>query len=116
MGVLGKGALPTNESDLFAKNPLLSKKRKRSESGKKRVNVLLILEIPVAPNDKDPEALAVGEDEEGPLVPEEVGESLWKVMDFPTWFVSFKRKRSSQGKRIDYGGAVADPFWTKTTL
>lgn len=35
---------------------------------------------------------------------------------FPTWTISFKRKRFDRGKRIDYGGANADPFWTNTTL
>lgn len=60
-------------------DPLQSKKHKRSESGKKTRNVPLLLESSVAPGVGDPNASAVGEDEEGLLAPEEVKRNTWRV-------------------------------------
>lgn len=118
VGISCEGALPIKGSDLVVQNPLLSKERKRSGSGKKRVNIPLVPEKPVAPNGEDPEALVVGEDEESLLVLEEMVTDHLEgcFMDFLTWSVSFKRRRSNRSKRIDYGEAVADLFWSKTTL
>lgn len=59
----------------------------------------------------------IGEDREGPMVPEGVEKkhSEGCLVDFPTWSVSFKRKRSDRRKRINYI-PTADPFWTKMIL
>lgn len=79
-------ARPPIESSVIEVDPLQSKKRKRSESGKKRRNVPLILERLVIPSVGDPQAPAVGEDAEGLLVPEKSEEEHLErcFMEFPT--------------------------------
>lgn len=82
------------------------------------MNMPVILEKPTTLGIGDPEASTVGEDEKGLLAPEEIEEEHLEgcFVEFLTWTVNFKTKRSYHGKRIDYGGATADPFWIKMTL
>lgn len=65
----------------------------------------MVLETPVDPDSEDPGALVGESDEESSLVPEDMEEELLEgcLVDFSTWSVHYKIKRSSWGKRIDYG-------------
>lgn len=51
-------------------------------------------------------------------MPDEVEEEKFAnfQVDFPTWTVSFEKKISQRGKRIDYEGTSVDPFWTRKML
>ncbi|KAI5655074.1 hypothetical protein M9H77_32261 [Catharanthus roseus] len=82
------------------------------------VNMPVILEKPMTPGIGDPEAPMIGEDEEGLLVPEEIEEEHLEgcFVEFPTCTFSLKKKRSDQGKRIDYRRADVGPYWKRTTL
>ncbi|KAI5676077.1 hypothetical protein M9H77_07027 [Catharanthus roseus] len=62
------------------------RKWKKDRSGKKKTNVLLVLETPVDPDSEDPGALVGESDEESSLVPEDMEEELLEgcLVDFST--------------------------------
>lgn len=72
----------------------------------------LIPEDQVILDSRDFETPGFEKGKDDPLVPEEVEEENFEScrVDFLTWSVSFRRKRSHKGERIDYEGAGADLF------
>lgn len=86
VGASAEDALPTNDTNVLTRDLPPSKKRKKGRSGKEKVNVPLVLETLGAPDDEDPKTPVVGEDGEGPMVPEEVEEEHLEacLVDFLT--------------------------------
>lgn len=72
----------------------------------------------MTPGSEDVETAMVRRNEEDTLEPIGVDEETLEscLIDFPTWTVSFKRKRSNRGKKIVREESSADSFGMKAAL
>lgn len=101
---VGDGHLPAESG---------AKKRKRSELGKQKRNVLLHLERPVTPGSEDLEVSAIGEDEEGLLVLKRMKKNTWRVA---SWSSRLGLLVSKGKDFIEVKGLILGLFWKRITL